>query len=51
MGDRLWFWSYGFSTTCAICAYHNYNCEFESRGVLYTTLCYKVCQWVGYDLQ
>jgi hypothetical protein len=21
-----------FTTTCAICAYHHYNCEFESRS-------------------
>ena len=38
----------GFTTTCAINAYHHSSCEFEScswRGVLYTTLCDKVCQW------
>jgi len=37
----------GFTTICAFIAYHHYNCEFESRswkGVLVTTLCYKVCQ-------
>ena len=37
----------GFTTTCAICAYHHYSCEFEShswRGVLETTLCDQVCQ-------
>ena len=22
----------GFTITCAISAYHNYNCEFESRS-------------------
>jgi len=30
--------------------YHHYNCEFEScswRVVLYTTLCYKICQWLA----
>jgi hypothetical protein len=43
----------GFPTTCAISAYNNENCEFESRswwGVLDTTLCYKVCQWLVTDL-
>ena len=37
----------GLTTTCAIGAYHHYSCEFEPRsfrGVLDTTLCYKVCQ-------
>ena len=39
----------GFSTTCAISAYHHLRCEFEPRswrGVLDTTLCDKVCQWL-----
>ena len=39
----------GFTTTCATSAYHHQICEFEShswRGVLYTTLCDKVCQWL-----
>ena len=30
--------------------YHRYSCEFESRlwrGVLVTTLCDKVCQWLA----
>ena len=41
-----WSWSYvsGFTTTCAI------SREFEScswRGVLDTTLCDKVCQWLA----
>jgi hypothetical protein len=34
----------GFTTTCAISAYHHYSCEFEPRswwGVLKTTLCDK----------
>jgi len=38
---------FGFTTTHAISAYHHYSCEFESgslQGVLYTTLCDKVCQ-------
>jgi hypothetical protein len=38
----------GFTTTCAISAYHHKSCEFESRwreGVWNTTLCDKVCQW------
>jgi hypothetical protein len=37
----------GFTTACAICAYHHYSCEFEPRswrGVLDTTLCDKVRQ-------
>ena len=40
----------GFITTCAISAYHHYWCECESRswrGVLDTTLCDKVCQWLA----
>jgi hypothetical protein len=38
-----------FITTCAISAYHHLSCEFESRswrGVLDTTLCDEVCQWL-----
>jgi hypothetical protein len=38
----------GFTTTCAINAYHHWSCEFEPRswwGVLDTTLFDKVCQW------
>ena len=37
----------GFTTTCAIIAYHYKSCDFEPpswRGVLDTTLCDKVCQ-------
>ena len=37
----------GFTTTCAISAYHNLSCEFQTRswrGVRNTTLCDKVCQ-------
>jgi hypothetical protein len=37
----------GFTTTCAISAYHHKNCVFNPRswqGVLDTTLCDKVCQ-------
>ncbi len=37
----------GFTTTCAIGAYHHLSCEFEPctwQGVLDTTLCDKVCQ-------
>jgi len=40
----------GFSTTCAISAYHHWSCEFESRswrGVLDTTLSDKVYQWLA----
>ena len=39
-----------FTTTFAISAYHRYSCEFESRswwGVLDTTLCDKLCQWLA----
>ena len=35
----------GFSTTCAISAYHHWSCEFKPRswrGVLDTTICDKV---------
>ena len=38
-----------FTITYAISAYHHWCCEFESRsgrGVLDTTLCDKVCQWL-----
>ena len=51
-----WSWSYmvvGFTTTCAISAYHHWSCKFEShswRGVLNTTLCDKVCQWLATGL-
>jgi hypothetical protein len=47
-----WLWSYmvvGFKTNCAISAYYHKSCEFESHwwwGVLHTTLCDKVCQWL-----
>ena len=37
----------GFTTTCAVSAYHHQSCEFQPRswrGVLDTTLCDKVCQ-------
>jgi hypothetical protein len=37
----------GFTTTCAISAYHHSSCEFEPcawRGVLDTTLCNKVVE-------
>jgi len=37
----------GFTTTCAIGAYHQEKCDFEPRswqGVLDTTLCDQVCQ-------
>ena len=40
----------GITTICAISAYHHLNCDFEPRslrGVLDTTLCYKVCQWIA----
>jgi hypothetical protein len=42
-----------FTTTCAIVAYHHSSCEFEPhswRGVLDTTLCDKVCQWLATGL-
>ena len=40
----------GFTTTCAISAYHHKRCEFKSQswqGVHDTTLCDKVCQWLA----
>ena len=40
----------GFTATCAISAYHHSSCEFEPhswQGVLDTTLCNKVCQWLA----
>ena len=40
----------GFTTTYAISAYHHGSCEFEPsslRGVLDTSLCDKVCQWLA----
>jgi hypothetical protein len=39
-----------FTTTSAISAYHHKSCEFAPRswrGVLDTTLCDKVCQWLA----
>ena len=39
----------GFTAPYAISAYHHWICEFGSRswrGILDTTLCYKVCQWL-----
>jgi hypothetical protein len=39
-----------FTSNCAISAYHHWRCEFEShswRGVLDTTSCDKVCQWLA----
>jgi hypothetical protein len=40
----------GFTTTCAISAYHHESCEIENRSwrdVLDTTLCDQVCQWLA----
>ena len=40
----------GFTTTYAISAYHHWCCEVQSWsewGLLNTTLCDKVCQWLG----
>jgi len=40
----------GFTTTYAFSAYHHWSCEFEPCswwGVLDTTLCDKVCQWLA----
>jgi len=39
-----------FTTTCAISAYRHWSCDFYARswrGVLNTTLCDKVCQWLA----
>jgi hypothetical protein len=41
------------TSTYAIGAYHHYICEFKSCswwGVLDTTLCDKVCHWLGVGL-
>jgi hypothetical protein len=40
----------GFTTTYVSSAYHHSRCQFESRswqGVLDTTLCDNVCQWLA----
>jgi hypothetical protein len=40
----------GFTTTYIFSANHHYRCEFESRwwwGVLDTTLCDTICQWLA----
>jgi hypothetical protein len=40
----------GFTTTCAISAYHHWNCEFEPRsGEMYLIQHYviKFCQWLA----
>jgi hypothetical protein len=40
----------GFTTTCAISSYYHWCCYFEPRsrrGVLDTTLCDKVWQWIA----
>jgi hypothetical protein len=40
----------GFTTTCAVSAYHHWSCEFEPRswwGVLDTTLCDKISLWLA----
>ena len=37
----------GLTTTCVNSAYHHKSCEFEPRswrGILYATLCDKLCQ-------
>ena len=39
----------GFTPTYAISAHHHQSCEFKSRswrGILDTTLCDKLCQWL-----
>jgi hypothetical protein len=43
----------GFTTTCAICAYHHWRCEFEScswQGIFDKTLCDQVCKWLAAGL-
>ena len=40
----------GFTTTYTISVYHCNSCEFDNRswrGILDTTLCDKVCQWLA----
>jgi hypothetical protein len=50
MWNLFFNWKYtivGFTTTYAIAVYHHLSCEFKSWwGVLDTTLCDKVCQWL-----
>ena len=44
-----WSYSFVFTTACAISAYHHRICEFDPRswrGILDTTICDKVCQWL-----
>jgi len=39
-----------FTTTFTISVYHHSRCALESRpwrGILDTTLCYKICQWLA----
>jgi hypothetical protein len=43
----------GFTTTYAISTYHHWFCELKScswGGVLNTTICDEVCQWLATDL-
>ena len=45
-----YYMAFGFTTTCTISAYHHWSCEFEPHwrwGVLDTTLCDKICQWLA----
>jgi hypothetical protein len=53
MWNLFFNWKYtivGFTTTYAIAVYHHLSCEFKSWwGVLDTTLCDKVCQWLTTD--
>ena len=39
----------GFTTTCAISAYHHYSCECEPHSwrCALNTLCDEVCQWLA----
>jgi hypothetical protein len=49
-GNRLDRMVVGFTTTYNINAYIHWSGEFNSRswrGVLYTTLCAKICQWLA----
>ena len=49
-----WSWSYGSWIYNYLCNHHHHkSCEFDScswRGVLDTTLCDKVCQWLAAGL-
>jgi hypothetical protein len=56
IGGPSWSWSYGswiYNYLCNQCLSPLFSCEFEPcswRGVLDTTLCDKVCEWLATGL-